>query len=89
VLISTITLLLAFVGVSVFTLASLHKDINTNIETIQTQQEELTALKESVNPNDPLKNFEITLNPPRDYDDDKKELTILDKLTIIFRSIFS
>ena len=85
---SVITLLLAFVGVSTFTLASLHKQINTNTETIQTQQQELTDLVNTVNPADPASVLEVTLNEPRDYYDDKKELTILDKLTIMFRSLF-
>jgi len=88
VLISTITLLLAFVGISTFTLASLHKQINTNTETIQSQQEVLTDLANTVNPGDPASVLEVTLNEPRDYSDDKKELTILDKLTIMFRSLF-
>ena len=85
---SAITLLLAFVGFSTFTLVSLHKQINSNTETIQSQQEVLTNLENTVNPGDPASVLEVTLNEPRDYSDDKKELTILDKLTIMFRSIF-
>lgn len=88
VFVSVITLLLAFVGVSTFTLASLHKQINSNTETIQSQQEVLTNLENTVKPGEPVIPFEITLNEPRDYSDDKKELTILDKLTIMFRSLF-
>ena len=89
VLVSTVLMLLAFVGVSTFTLASLHKEVHTNTQTIQSQQEVLNNLKNSVNTNDPSGMLEITLNEPRDYSDDKKELSILDKLTIVFRSIFS
>ena len=88
VLVSTITLLLAFVGVSTFTLAQLYKETSTNTETIQSQQEVLTNLENTVKPGEPVMPFEITLNEPRDYSDDKKELTILDKLTIMFRSLF-
>ena len=90
VLVSTITLLLAFVGVSTFTLIKQQKAVSANTETInKVLKPELEKLQNSVNANNPSGSFEITLNPPRNYDDDKKELTILDKLTIIFRSIFS
>lgn len=90
VLVSTITLLLAFVGVSTFTLIKHQKEVNANTETINTVlKPELEKLQNSVGVGNSSGEFEITLNPPRDYDDDQKELTILDKLTIIFRSIFS
>ena len=86
--ISIATLLLAFVGVNAVTLALLHKDINTNTNTIQAQNDVVTYLENTTNPADPIGEITVSLNMPRDYDDDKKELTILDKLTIVFRSIF-
>jgi len=86
---TALTLLLAFVGFSTFTLIKLQKQVNTNTETIQSQQEVLNNLENTVNPSDPATGLEVTLNPPRNYDDDKKDLTILDKLTIVFRSLFS
>lgn len=84
---NALALLLAFVGVNIATLARLDKKITTNTETIQTQIEQIEVL-EQANPNAPTGNYQISLNEPRDYSEDKKELTFLDKLTILFRNLF-
>jgi len=86
--ISIVTLLLAFVGVNAVTLAVLHGTSTNNAEIIQSQNQVIADLENTTNPSSPLGEITISLNEPRDYSDDKKELTILDKLTIMFRSIF-
>lgn len=84
---TAVTLLLAFVGVNIATMAMLNKQITTNTDTIQSQQQQIEVLEETV-PNSPNGEFQISLNEPRDYSEDKKELTFLDKLTILFRNLF-
>lgn len=84
---AALTLLLAFVGVNIATMAMLNKEITTNTETIQTQQQQIEML-EQTNPGNATGNYQISLNEPRDYSEDKKELTFLDKLTILFRNLF-
>lgn len=86
---SVVALLLAFVGVNAVSLALLNKDINTNTNTIQAQNDVITYLENSTPTINPDNSIIVSLNEPRDYSDDKKDLTFLDKLTIIFRSIFS
>ncbi len=83
------SLILAFVGFNLITLANLSKDIKTNTKTIQSQTEIVQNYIEN-NPAavPPTGSFEISLNEPRDYDDDKKELSMLDKITILFRNLF-
>ena len=83
---SAITLLLAFVGISTATLVMLQKDISTNTNTIQSQQEVLANLENTVNPGDPASALEITLNAI--FFISVFSLTIFDKLTIVFRSLF-
>jgi len=84
---TAVTLLLAFVGVNIATMAMLNKKITTNTETIQTQQQQIEVLEQTPE-NLPGGEFQISLNEPRDYSEDKKELTFLDKLTILFRNLF-
>ena len=85
---TALTLLLAFVGVNIATMVMLNKQITTNTETIQTQMEQIELLEQTT-PNQPNLNYQISLNEPRDYSEDKKELTFLDKLTILFRNLFA
>lgn len=85
---TAVILLLAFVGVNIATLTTLNKDITTNTETIQSQVEQIEVL-EQANPTAPSGEYQISLNEPRDYSEDKKELTWLDKFTILFRNLFS
>ena len=84
---TAMVLMLAFVGINIATMASLQKDITTNTQTIQSQQEQIEMLEQNT-PGASTGNFQISLNEPRDYSDDKKELTFLDKLTILFRNLF-
>ena len=81
------SLLAIYAGVNVVTLAMLNKQVTTNTNTIQSQQQ----VVESVMQEGATAGQDIPLilgNPPRDYDDDNKELTFLDKVSILFRSLF-
>lgn len=88
VYLGVVALLVAFVLTNVFTLVSLKKQITTNTTTITDQVEKIenAKLEPGLNPETPV--LEISLNEPRDYTDEKKELTFLDKLTILFRNLF-
>ena len=87
---TVVALLLGFVITNIVTLSVLDKSITANTETIQTIQKEIDATKLE-NPEIAGENINlpIDINPPRDYSEDEKELTFLDKLTILFRNIFS
>lgn len=84
---TVVVALLAFVITNIATLAILDKSVNTNIDTIQSQQTQVT-IEEAKTPGQSLGEYTISLNEPRDYSEDKKELTWLDKITILFRNIF-
>ena len=86
---SVVVLLLGFAIANTATLAALQKDITTNTKTIQSQKDEIVRVLEESNPGQEIGGFQISLNEPRDYSEDKKELTWLDKITILFRNIFS
>ena len=67
-----------------------NRDINSNANTIQSQSQQIDIYEGLNTPDaDPTGTIEISLNEPRDYSDDTKELTFFDKLTILFRNIFS
>ncbi|MBE5741518.1 MAG: hypothetical protein E7351_03230 [Clostridiales bacterium] len=86
VYISVVTLLLAFVLINLFTLFHLKGQIDDNTQTMKNQTERLADLEDTTN----LENhttFEYSLNVPRDYSDDKQEITFLDKITILFRNL--
>ena len=85
---SVVVLLLSFVIANIATLAVLDKSINKNTKTIQSQKDEIVKVLEETTPGEEIGNFQISLNEPRDYSEDKKELTWLDKITILFRNIF-
>ena len=51
------------------------------------EQVKVDVLEEANPGMDPSGEIQISLNEPRDYSDDKKELTFLDKLTILFMHI--
>ncbi len=89
VYIAVATLLFAFVGINLVTLAILNRDINTNADTVIETQLQI-AMEDTPSADAPPtgEDITITLNEPRDYSDDEQELTFLDKLTIIFRNIF-
>lgn len=82
-------LLFGFVIFNTATLAILNKGINSNSNTINVETEIVKTLENiSQNPEDPSSTIEISLNEPRDYNDDTKELTLWDKISILFRNIF-
>lgn len=87
VYVAVASLLAIFAGVNVITLAVLNRQVTTNTNTIQSQQAQI----EQIVQNAPTAGQDIPLilgTPPRDYDDDNKELTFLDKISILFRGIF-
>ena len=87
VYVAVASLLAIFAGVNVITLAVLNKQVTTNTNTIQSQQQTVESIIQEV----PTAGQDISLilgTPPRDYDDDKQELSFLDKITILFRGIF-
>ena len=88
--ISVVALLLCFVGVNIATLTIMNRDINNNADTIQSQSEQIIDIyQDGLNEiTDPDASIEVSLNPPRDYGDDKQELTFFDKLTILFKNLF-
>ena len=90
VYIAVVALLLTFIGINIATLTIMDKDINSNANTIQSQSQQIDIYEGLNTPDaDPTGTIEISLNEPRDYSDDTKELTFFDKLTILFRNIFS
>ena len=85
---TVVVMLLAFVISNIATLAILNKSINTNTDTIQSAQQQVVIEEATQNPGENLGEIKISLNEPRDYSEDKKELTWLDKITILFRNLF-
>lgn len=84
---TVVALLLGFVITNLVIQSSLNKQITTNTKTIQSQTQVVEEIEGQ--PGNPLEDFTISVNEPRDYSEDKKELTFLDKLTIIFRNLFA
>ena len=91
VYIAVASFLLEFVGVNVGTLAVLNKKINDHTKTIQAETTAINLMKDADTPDADItgEDIAITLNPPRDYNDDKQTLTFLDKITILFRNLFN
>lgn len=85
---TVVVLLLAFVITNIATLAVLNKKINTNTDTIQSTQQQVLVEQAKPEAGTEIGNYQISLNEPRDYSEDKQELTFLDKLTILFRNLF-
>jgi len=84
-----VSLLLAFVGVNLVTFVQKNKEINANTEIIKQQTEVVeTHQPQSPPSTNPKGQFEISLNEPRDYSDDDQDLSMLDKITILFRNLF-
>lgn len=86
---AVVALLFVFLCANAVTLIALSKDISKNTDTINYEQKEIAYkienAEQAITPTDEL--F-ITLNEPRDYDDDKQKLSFLDKMTILFKNIF-
>ncbi len=88
VYVSVLALLFLFVFSNAITLAVLSRDIHNNANTIQSEAQNVSVWKEQ-GANDAAKGeFTVSLNEPRDYSDDTKELTFFDKLSILFRNLF-
>ena len=84
---SIVALLLGFIIANTATLAILNKNVNTNTDTIQSSQQQV-VVEDAKNPTLDHPDFQIDLDTPRDYSEDNKELTWLDKVTILFKNIF-
>lgn len=85
---SIVALLLTFVGINLGTMIAIDKDINSAVNTKQVEQVKLDKVDKTAPGEAVGDDIVITLNPPRDYSDDVKELTFLDKVTIFFRHLF-
>ena len=81
-----VVLLLGFVITNVATLAILDKKIDANTKTIESCQQQVEMIENQIPTGESLP---ISVNEPRDYSEDKQELTFLDKLTILFRNLFA
>ena len=89
VYIAIASLMLTFVGVNIATMVSLNKQITSNTATIQAESKAVSIYENANTPIEtPTDQIFVSLNEPRDYSDDVKELTFLDKLTILIRNIF-
>lgn len=86
---TVVALLLGFVITNIVTLAILNKDIRTNTDTIKAQTQQIEQTIKDNPAGESIKDIPIDLDIPRDYSEDKKELTWLDKITILFKNIFS
>ena len=86
---TVVALLLGFVITNIVTLAQLDKSISSNTKTMKSQSQQIeNVIEESEHGLPGEEPIEISLNEPRDYSEDKKELTWLDKITIVFRNLF-
>lgn len=85
---TVVALLLAFVITNFATLFALEKSVTANTKTIKSQSEDIVEVLNEPVAGESVGNFQISLNEPRDYSEDKKDLTLLDKITILFRNLF-
>lgn len=85
---SVLALLMAFAITNTVVLARKENYVETKTTTIEQYDKELGDIDKN-EAGTSLKDFQISINEPRDYSEDEKELTLLDKLTILFRNIFS
>lgn len=83
-----VTMLLALTGINVATLVSMNNTINNNTITIVKNESEIQNRIEADTATPTGEDIMVSLNLPRDYSDDTKELTFFDKLTIMFRNLF-
>ena len=90
VYISVACLLFGLVFANAITLAVLSGRQNSNTNTIKSRSEQAEMYKTlPEEENSVLGSFTYSINEPRDYSDDTKELTFFDKLSILFRNLFS
>ena len=85
---SVFALLLGFVFVNTATILKLNKTTQTNTQQIQSGTTYMQGQQDAMEQATKNK-LEVSLNTPRDYGDDETELTFFDRLTILFRSLFS
>lgn len=85
---TVVALLLGFVITNIVTLAMLDKSVTTNTNTIQSKKDEIVRVLEDNSTGTSTGDLPISVNEPRDYSEDEKELTWLDKITILFRNLF-
>lgn len=85
---SIFALILGFVFVNTATLIRLDKNTQTNTQQIQSGTTYLQGKQDALEEASKNK-LELSVNTPRNYGDDETELTFFDKLTIVFRSLFS
>lgn len=86
-----VTLLLTFAGVNLATIATQGGSGHTNDIAITQLAGDVEDSKQAAEENlqqSAAAPFTISLNEPRDYADDYKDLTFFDKFTILFRNIF-
>lgn len=89
VYITVVALMLTLVGINVATLISMNNTINNNTITIVKNESDIQNAQNQYNATTPTgQEITVSLNEPRDYSDDTKELTFLDKMTILFRNMF-
>lgn len=88
VYIAVLTMLLTFVGINAVTLILLNKDITSNKETINVESERVEMARQQAEEQASGEEIQIVLNEPRDYQDDNIELSVLDKISIIFKNLF-
>lgn len=80
-------LMLTLIGFNVATLTMLNRDKNSLTRTTEEYSRQIALIEDNTSPEESVP-LEIKLNEPRDYNDDEKELTFMDRLTILFKSIF-
>lgn len=87
VYVAVLSLLLLFVGANAITLINTNREINNRTIEIQREEGVVQGLEQGANDvGTPM--LDITLNEPRDYNDDTRGLSFMDKLIILFRNLF-
>ena len=88
VYLSIVALLMIFTIANVATLVALNKKITDNTNTIQAESSVVEVLQKEEPEAQAMTGVEISLNEPRDYSEDYKDLTFFDKISILFRNLF-
>ena len=89
VYVAVATLLLTFTGINIATLVGMGNTHDNNRETIIENASDIENAEKYYQATTPTgEEIKVTLNEPRDYSDDTKELTFFDKISILFRNIF-
>ncbi len=87
VYVAVLSLLLLFVGANAITLINTTRDVNSYTTTIRHEEGVVQGLEQgSNNVGTPV--YDVQLNEPRDYNDDTRGLSFMDKLIILFRNLF-